>query len=121
MVDTELPGVDADNHLMSLPARPLKLSFRIRRNFVSRDWTSIGLRGARATFRKTSTRTKPGSPGSGLSYMHTDESRIVGFAAPASNPSLDSSPSPRRDRRGLLWTALIVFAIAAAAAIRLMK
>ena len=106
---------------MSNPARPIKLSFRIRRNFVSRDWTSIGLRGARATFRKASTRTKPGSSGSALSYMHTDESRVVGFAAPAANPSLDANASPRRDWRGLLWTALIVIAIAAAATIRLMK
>jgi hypothetical protein len=106
---------------MSPPARPINFSVRIRRNFVSRDWTSIGLRGARATLRKASTRTKPGSSGSGPSYMHTDESRIVGFAAPALNPPLDTNPSPRRDRRGLLWTALIVFAIAAAAAIHLTK
>jgi hypothetical protein len=102
---------------MSLPARPIKLSFRIRRNFVSRDWTSIGLRGARVPFRKASTRMTATLPGSALSY----ESRVVGFTAPASNLSLDSNASPRRDWRGLLWTALIVFAIAAAAAIRLTK
>jgi hypothetical protein len=106
---------------MSLPARPIKLSFRIRRNFVSRDWTSIGLRGAHATFRKTSTRTKLGSSGGGPTHAHVEESRIVGFAAPASNPSLDSNASPRRDWRGLLWTALIAFAIAAAAAIHVMQ
>jgi hypothetical protein len=115
VVDTELPEAEADNHLMSLPAPPIKLSFRIRRNFVSRDWTSIGLRGARVTFGKARACTKLGSPGSGLSYTHTDEARVVGFVAPASNPSLDSSASPRRDWRGLLWIALIVVAIAAAA------
>jgi hypothetical protein len=49
-----------------------------------------------------------------------DESRVVGFNAPASNPSLDSSAPPRRDWRGLLWIAIIVLAIAAAAA-QLMK
>jgi hypothetical protein len=105
---------------MSLPARPIKLSFRIRRNFVSRDWTSIGLRGARATFRKAGTRSKLGSSGSDPNYMHTDESRIVGFAAPAANP-LPNSSAPRRDWRGLLWTALIVIAIAAAVAFRVMQ
>jgi hypothetical protein len=102
---------------MSFPVRrPVKISRRITRNFVSRDWTSIGLRGAGATFRKASTRMTAALPGSALSH----ESRIVGFAAPAANPSLDSN-APRRDWRGLLWTALIVIAIAAAAAIRLMK
>jgi hypothetical protein len=105
---------------MSLPARPIKPSFRIRRNFISRDWTSIGLRGARATFRKTSTRSNLGSS-DGPSYAHMEESRVVGFAAPASNHSLEFNASPRRDWRGLLWIALIIFAIAAAAAIHVMQ
>ena len=100
---------------MSLPARPIKLSFRVRRNFVSRDWTSIGPRGARVTFGKARARTKLGSPGSSLSNTHTQESRIVGFVAPAASPSLESNASPRRDWRGLLWIALIIFAIGAAA------
>lgn len=106
---------------MSFPVRrPVKISRRVTRNFVSRDWTSIGLRGARATVRKASTRTKLRSPGSNPSYMHTDESRIVGFAAPAASPSPNSS-APRRDWRALLWTALIVIAIAAALALRVMQ
>ena len=67
-----------------------------------------------------STRTKPGSPGRALTYMHTEESRIVGFVTAASIPSLDSS-APGRDWRGLLWIALIVFAIATAAAKHLMQ
>jgi hypothetical protein len=58
-------------------------------------------------------RTTAGVPGSGPSHM--EESRIVGFDAPASKPSFDSLSLPRRDWRGLLWIGLIVFAIAAAA------
>lgn len=60
--------------------------------------------------------TRTGLPGSGLSYMHLEESRVVGFVAPASNPSLDSDALPDRDWRGLLWIALIVSEIAAAVA-----
>jgi Protein of unknown function (DUF4236) len=101
--------------------RSIKNPTGTRRNFARRDWTSIGLRGARVTFGKARARTKPGSPGSGLSYTHTDESRIVGFVAPASDPSLESNASPRRDWRGLFWIALIIFAIAAAAAIHVMQ
>jgi hypothetical protein len=102
-------------------SRPVKVSFRIRRNFVSRDWTSIGLRGARATVRKAGTRAKLRSPGSGLSCTHTDESRVVGFAAPAPEPCLDSSTASDKHWRELVWIALIMFAIAAAAAIRIMQ
>jgi hypothetical protein len=105
---------------MSPPARPIKVSFRIRRNFVSRDWTSIGLRGARATSSYARVRTKLGYPGTGTSDAPIEELRVVGFAAPAPNPSLDSS-APRKDWRGLLWTALIVIAIVAAAAIHVMQ
>jgi hypothetical protein len=61
--------------------------------------------------RKTS-----GLPGAGLSYTHMEETRAVGFGAPAANVLLDCSAPPRRDWRGLLWIGLIVFAIAAAAA-----
>jgi hypothetical protein len=81
---------------MSPPARPSKLSFRIRRNFVSRDWTSIGFRGAHATFRKASTRMKLGTSGSSRSYTHSEEPRVGGFVAPASDPSLNCS-APARD------------------------
>jgi hypothetical protein len=101
---------------MSSPVRrSIKNPTGTRRNFARRDWTSIGLRGARVTLSKARARTKLGSPGSGLSYTHREASRVVGFEAPATNPSLDSSAPPRRDWRGLLWIALIIFAIAAAA------
>jgi Protein of unknown function (DUF4236) len=101
---------------MSSPVRrSIKNPTGTRRNFARRDWTSIGLRGARVTFGEARARKKPGSPGSGLSNTRMEESRIVGFEAPALKPPLDSSAPPRRDWRGLLWIALIIFAIAAAA------
>ena len=115
-VDTELATTDADNHPMSFSVRrSIKNPTGTRRNFARRDWTSIGLRGARVSFGKARARTNLGSPGGGLSYTHMDESRVVGFVAPASNPSLDSGASPGTDWRGLIWIGLIVFAIAAAA------
>jgi hypothetical protein len=86
-VDTELPGSEVDNQVKGT-RRSIKL-----------------LAG-----------TRTGLPGSGLSYMHLEESRVVGFVAPASNPSLDSDALPDRDWRGLLWIALIVSEIAAAVA-----
>jgi len=116
-VSAESRDVDADNYLMSFSVRrSIKNPTGTRRNFPRRDWTSIGLRGARVSFGKARARTNLGSHGGGLSYTHMDESRVVGFNAPASHPSLDSSASPGRDWRGLLWIALIVLAIAAAAA-----
>ena len=63
-----------------------------------------------------STRTTARLPGSGLNNTHMEESCIVGFDAPALKPRLEASVPPRRDWRGLLWIALIVFAIAVAAA-----
>jgi hypothetical protein len=106
---------------MSLPARPIKLSSRVRRNFVSRDWTSIGLRGARVTLGKARTRTKQGSAGSGLSNTHTEGSRIVGFdPPPASSPLTTSAPS-EKDWSELLWLGLIVLAIVAAATVQVMQ
>jgi hypothetical protein len=98
--------------MSSYVRRSIKMLTGMHRNFGRRDWTSIGLRGMRLTGR-ASIRTKVGPTPS--SYTHTDESRIVGFVAPATNPSLDSNSSPRRDWRGLLWIALIIFAIAVAA------
>jgi len=116
-VSAESREVDADNYLMSFSVRrSIKNPTGTRRNFARRDWTSIGLRGARVSFGKARACTKLGAPGSGLSHTHMDESRVVGFVAPASNPSLDSNASAARDWRGLLWIALIAFAIAAAAA-----
>jgi hypothetical protein len=102
---------------MSLPVRrSIKNPTGIRRNFVSRDWTSIGLRGARVTLGKARTRTKLGSPDSELSYAHREDSRSIGLREPARHTTPNSGGSPRSDWRGLLWIALILFAIAAAAA-----
>ena len=98
---------------MSLPVRrSIKNPTGTRRNFVRRDWTSIGLRGARATFGKARARVKPGSG---------EESRIVGFDAPASNAPLTTSPRSDKDWSELLWLGLIMLAIAAAAAMQTMK
>jgi hypothetical protein len=100
---------------MSLPTRPIKLSFRVRRNFARRDWTSIGLRGAHVNSSKVRTRTNREAPGSGLSHAHGERTRSIGLREPAPDPSLESSTLPDRDWRELLWLALIVLAIAAAA------
>ena len=96
--------------------RPVKLSFRVRRNFKRRDWTCIGLRGANVAARKAATRTKLGNPSTDLSYAHKEKSRSIGLREPAPDPSLNSSARPKKDWRGLLWIALIVSAIAVAAA-----
>src|ERR1700690_3619092 len=86
-VDTELATTDADNHPMSFSVRrSIKNPTGTRRNFARRDWTSIGLRGARVSFGKARARTKPKSPGSGRSSTHMDESRVVGSHAPPSKP-----------------------------------
>lgn len=108
---------DADNYLMSFSVRrSIKNPTGTRRDSARRDWTSIGLRRARVSFGKAHARTNIGSPGSGLSYTQMDKSRVVGFVAPASKPSLDSNATAARDWRGLLWIALVALAIAAAAA-----
>jgi hypothetical protein len=107
---------------MSFPVRrSIKNPTGTRRNFARRDWTSIGLRGASVSFGKARARTKLGSPGSSLSYTHREESRSIGLREPAPDSQVDSGASPCRDWRGLLWIALIIFAIAAAAAIHLMQ
>ena len=101
---------------MNLPVRrSIKNPTGTRRNFARLDWTSIGLRGARVTRGKARARPKLESSGSSLSHAHMEESRIVGFVAPAANSSLDSRAPPRRDWRGLLWIFLIMLAIGAAA------
>lgn len=103
---------------MSFPVRrPAKISRRVTRNFVSRDWTSIGLRGMRVT--RPGTRTKAGP--TRLSYRHTDESRIVGFDTPASNPPLATSAVSEKDWSELLWLGLILLAIAAVAAVQVIQ
>jgi hypothetical protein len=107
---------------MSFPIRrSIKNPTGTRRNFARRDWTSIGLRGARVTFGKALTRAKLAVPGSGLSRARTEESRIVGFAAPAPSPPLTSTATFDKDWRELLWLGLIMFAIVAAAATQAMK
>jgi Protein of unknown function (DUF4236) len=96
--------------------RSFKLLPGIRLNIRKRDAsTSIGVRRAHVTLDKAATRTTVGLPGSRLSYTHMETSRVVGFVAPASNPVISSAP-PGRDWRELLWIALIIFAVAAAAA-----
>jgi hypothetical protein len=106
---------------MSFPVRrSTKNPTGTRRNFARRDWTSIGLRGARVSVGLARARTKPGATGSGLSYTHADESRVVSFAAPAPEPSPDSSARPRKWRE-LLWIGLIMSALAVAAAIHVMQ
>jgi hypothetical protein len=112
-VDTELAATDADNRLMSFPVRR---SVKNPTGFARRDWTSIGLRGARVSFGKARARTRPGSPGSGLSYTHSEESRSIGLREPAPDPPPNSSAPPSRDRRELLWIGLIMLAIAVDAA-----
>jgi hypothetical protein len=96
--------------------RSIKMLTGIGRNSGRRDWTSIGLRGMRVTVGKTATRTKVGLPSMDLSYAHREESRSIGVRAPARNPPLNSSAPPDKDWRGLLWIALTVCLIAAAAA-----
>lgn len=118
-VDTEYPGSDADNQGVDFHfRRSIKLLSGMRLNFRRRGIsTSVGVHGASlVTLGKTGTRTTVALPGSGLSYAHMEESRVVGFVAPASNPSLTSNVLPGRDWRGLLWIGLVVLAIAAAAA-----
>jgi len=106
---------------MSLPARPSKLSFRVRRNFKSRDWTSIGLRGTHIPFRKTATRATATLPGSSPSHTHGEGSRIVGFDTPASNSPLSTNSPSEQDWSEWLWLGLILFAIIAVAAVQVMQ
>jgi hypothetical protein len=95
--------------------RSIKMLTGTRRNFVRRDWTSIGLRRACVSFGKARTRTNLGSPGSDLSYAHREESRSIGLREPARHTTLNSGGSPRRDWRGLFWLGLLIIVIAAAA------
>ena len=103
-----------NDHDMSTPSGPAKLSFRVRRNFKNRDWTSIGLRGSRATVRKASARKTTTHPGS----APKDEPRVVGFDAPASNPGLTAAAPSDKDWSEWLWIGLIMLAIAGVATVR---
>lgn len=102
---------------MSFPVRrPAKISRRVTRNFSSRDWTSIGLRGKRVTRGGT---RKVGA--TLLSYTHTDESRIVGFHAPDSNLAVNTGAPSEKDWSDWLWLGLLMLAIAATATVQLMQ
>ncbi len=105
-----------NDHDMGTPARPTKLSFRVRRNFKNRDWTSIGLRGSGAT-RKASTRKTPTHPAS----APKNEPRMVGFVAPESNPRLTAAAPSEKDWSAWLWIGLIMLAIAGVATVQVMQ
>jgi hypothetical protein len=107
---------------MRIPVRrPVKLSSRIRRNFARRDGTSIGLRGVRVPLRKPGTPRTATFAGSNPSDTRMDESRIVGFDAPESNPPLTCRTPSEKDWSEWLWLGLILLAIAAAATVQLMQ
>jgi hypothetical protein len=106
-----------DNRRMSTPARPTSFSFRVRRNFKSRDWTSIGLRGARAPVRTASIPKTAALQG----IANKDESRMVGFDAQTSNPPPTFAAPSEKDWSEWLWIGLIAFAIAAVAAVQVMQ
>jgi hypothetical protein len=107
---------------MSSPVRrPLKLSFRVRRNFATRDWTTIGLRGVHVSPRKAGMRTTATLADSNASHTQGGESRIVGFHAPVSNPPPAAAAPSDKDWSELLWLGLVVFAIAAAATVQVMQ
>ena len=89
------------------------MGFHVRRSIKLLP-AIIGVRGAHFTFGKTGTRTTVGLPGSDLSFTHLDKQRRERLVV--LHPSLNSGALPARDWRGLLWIALIVSAIAAAAA-----
>jgi hypothetical protein len=96
--------------------RSIKLLPGIRLNFGKRGVsTSIGVRGAHVTFGKAGTRTTVGLPGSGISYTHLDKPHHERLVASAPDPAPESSAPPGNARRGWLWIALILSAIAAAA------
>jgi hypothetical protein len=106
---------------MSLqPRRPLNLSFRVRRNFKTRDWTSIGLRGTRASSRKAAKRPIAPLAASNPSSKHGGESRSVGFDAPDSSPPLTTGAPTEKDWSEWLWLGLVMLALAAAATVQLM-
>jgi hypothetical protein len=60
-------------------------------------------------------------PGGGLSHRHTEESRIVRFNTPASHPALTTSSLSEKDWSEWLWLGLIMFSIAAVAAVQVMQ
>jgi hypothetical protein len=105
---------------MSFPlGRPVKLSFRVRRNFATRDWTSIGLRRVRAHPSKVA--TTAAIAGSNPSYTQGEESRIVGSDARALGSPLTGPAPSEKDWSELLWLGLIMLAIAAAATVQMMQ
>jgi hypothetical protein len=75
----------------------------------------------RSIKRLSSTRTTVTRPGRGASQRHVEESRMVGFDAPASIPPLNASAPSEKDWSELLWLGLIILAIAAAATVQVMQ
>jgi hypothetical protein len=107
---------------MSLQTRrPTKLSFRVRRNFATRDWTSIGQRGLRVTSRKTGTHMSVTVPGSNPSDTQEEDSRSIGFEAPTSNTPPNASAASEKDWSEWLWLSLIALSVASAATVQLMQ
>jgi hypothetical protein len=66
------------------------------------------------------TRAKAILPASGLSHGYTEESRIIGFDAPASIPPSAAVAQYDNDWSDWLWLSLIMLAVAAAAALQVM-
>jgi hypothetical protein len=101
--------------------RPLKLPFRVRRNFAIRDWTSIGMRRTRVSSLKGEPRTTAQLAGRNSNSSQGEESRIVGFDAPGSCPPPNADPPSDENWSEWLWLGLIMLAIAAAAIVHVMQ
>jgi hypothetical protein len=69
---------------------------------------------------RPSTRATARLPGSGRNHGYAEESRIVGFDAPASIPPPTAGAQSDDDWSDWLWLSLIMFAVAAAAALQVM-
>ena len=70
---------------------------------------------------KAGARTSATLPASGVSHGHSEESRIVGFDAPASSRPLTTIAPSDKDWSELLWLGLIMLAIACAATAQVMQ
>ena len=70
---------------------------------------------------KAGARTTAALRASDVSHGHTDESRIVGFDAPASNRPLTTVAPSDQDWSELLWLGLVMLAIACAATEQVMQ
>src|ERR1700677_1224317 len=103
---------------MAFLHRSIELLPGVRLNVGKRGVsTSIGVRGADVTFRRTGARTTVGLPGSGLSYTHLDKSRH--HRTPVPGTHRDPETSPGGEERDMLWIALIVVIVIAAVLVHL--